>query len=62
VTQAVARIRADIEQLSDSKRREVWRAVVERVPVSGELSNDNFAALIPESLRALDEEEGGRRA
>lgn len=62
MTQAVAHILSEIEQLSDTERREVRRAVVERVPMSDDLTDDDFAALAAESFRALDEEEGERRA
>ena len=62
MTQAVAHILSEIEQLSDTERREVRRAVVERVPMSADLTDDDFAGLAAESFRALDEEEGDRRA
>ena len=62
VTQAVAHILSEIEQLSDSERREVRRAVVERIPMSDDLTDDDFAALAAASFRALDEEERKRHA
>jgi hypothetical protein len=62
VTQAVAHILSEIEQLSDNERREIRHAVVERVPMSDDLTDDDFAALAAASFRTLDEEEGDRRA
>ena len=62
MTQAVAHILSEIEQLSDTERREVRRAVVERVPMSDDLTDEDFAALAADSFRALDEEEGAPRA
>ena len=62
MTQAVAHILSEIEQLSDTERREVRRAVVERVPMSDDLTDDDFAALAAASFRQLDEEEADRRA
>jgi len=62
VTQAVAHILSEIEQLSDTERREVRRAVVERVPMSDDLTDDDFAALAAASFRELDKEEADRRA
>jgi hypothetical protein len=62
MTHAVAHILNEIEQLSDTERRAIRRAVVERVPMSDDLTDDDFAALAAESFRALDEEEDDQRA
>ena len=62
MTQAVAHILGEIEQLSEPERREVRRAVVERIPMSEDLTDDDFAALAADSFRALDREEDARRA
>jgi hypothetical protein len=62
VTQAVAHILNEIEQLSDKERREVRRAIIERVPMSSDLTDDDYAALAAEPFLALDAEEGGRSA
>lgn len=62
MTQAVAHILEKIEQLSDTERRDLRRAIVERVPMSDDLTDDDFAALAAASFRALDEEEEARRA
>ena len=62
MTQAVAHILSEFEHLSDTERRELRRAIVERVPMSGDLTDDDYAALAAASFRALDEEEDARRA
>ncbi len=62
MTQAVAHILGEVEQLSDSERRELRRAIIERVPMSEDLTEEDFAALAAASFRALDEEEDARRA
>lgn len=62
MTQAVARILDEFEHLSDPERRELRHAIVERVPMSDDLTDDDFAALAAASFRALDEEEDARRA
>ncbi len=62
MTQAVAHILDEIAQLSDTERRELRRAIVESVPMTDDLTDDDFAALAAESFRALDKEEDARRA
>ena len=62
MTQAVAHILGEVERLSEAERRELRRAIVERVPMSEDLTDDDFAALAAASFRALDEEEDGARA
>jgi hypothetical protein len=62
MTQAVAHILSEFEQLSDTERKELRRVIVERVPMSDDLTDDDFAALAAESFRRLDEEENARRA
>jgi hypothetical protein len=62
VTQAVVQILGEIEQLSETERQQVRRAIVERVPMSNDLTDDDFAALAAASFRALDEEENTPRA
>jgi hypothetical protein len=57
MTQAVAHILNEFEHLSDSERRELRRAIIERVPMSGDLTDDDFAVLAASSFRTLDEEE-----
>ena len=60
MTQAVARILDEVEQLSVPERSELRRAIVEQVPMSGDLTDDDFGALAATSFRALDEEEAQR--
>ena len=62
MTQAVANLLSEFEKLSDTERRELRRAIVERVPMSADLTDDDFAALAAASFRALDDEEDVRRA
>jgi hypothetical protein len=62
MTQAVAQILGEVEQLSDQERRELRHAIVERIPMSDDLTDDDFAALAAASFRALDEEEKTPRA
>ena len=60
MTQAIARILNEVEQLSTSEKSELRRLICERVPMSDDLSDDDFAALAAESFRALDQEESRR--
>jgi hypothetical protein len=62
MTQAVAQILGEVEQLSEKERQQLRRAIVERVPMSDDLTDDDFAALAAASFRALDEEENTPRA
>ena len=60
MTQAVTHILAEVEQLTLSERTELRRAILERVPVSDDLTDDDFASLAAEMFRSLDEEEARR--
>jgi hypothetical protein len=62
MTQAVAQILGEFEQLSETERQQLRREIVERVPMSDDLTDDDFAALAAASFRALDEEENTPRA
>ncbi len=62
MTQAVAHILEEVAQLSDPERRELRHAIVERIPMTDDLTDDDFAALAAESFRALDKEEDAPRA
>jgi mRNA-degrading endonuclease RelE of RelBE toxin-antitoxin system len=57
MTQAVMQILGKVEQLSEKERRELRRAIVERVPVSDDLTDADFAVLAAAAFRALEEEE-----
>jgi hypothetical protein len=62
MTQAVAHILDEVQQLSPAERTELRRAIVEGIPMSGDLTDDDFGALAAASFRALDEEEAARGA
>jgi hypothetical protein len=62
MTQAVARILGEFELLTDAERRELRDAIVERIPMSDDLTDDDFAALAAASFKAIDEEEDARSA
>lgn len=57
MTAAVSRIIDEVEHLSPSERVELRRQIVERVPMSDDLTDDDFAALAADSFRVLDDEE-----
>jgi hypothetical protein len=60
MTQAVTHILAEVEQLSVPERTQLRRAIIERVPMSDDLTDDDFASLAAEMFRTLDEEEAQR--
>ncbi|MFA6547142.1 MAG: hypothetical protein WCS99_22180 [Limisphaerales bacterium] len=62
MTQAVAQILGEFARLTEPERRELRRAIVEQVPMSGDLTDEDYATLAASSFRALDEEEDARRA
>ena len=62
MTQAVSHILHEVEQLSVPERAELRRAIVERVPMSDDLTDDDFAALAADMFRTLDAEEDAQRA
>ena len=62
MTQAVAHILTEVERLSVPERTELRRAIVERVPMSDDLTDDDFAALAADMFRTLDAEEEDRRS
>lgn len=62
MTQAVAHILAEVDQLTAPERIEFRRAVVERIPMSDDLTDDDFAALAADMFRSLDAEEDAQRA
>jgi len=62
MTQAVAQILGEVEQLSEKERQQLRHAIVEKVPMSEDLTDDDFAALAAASFRALDDEENQRHA
>ncbi len=60
MTQAVARIIGEVEQLSVPERIELRRLIAQRVPMTDDLTDDDFAAIAAKSFRALDAEEKAR--
>jgi hypothetical protein len=62
MTQAVAQILGAVERLSEKERQQLRHAIVERVPMSDDWTEDDFAVLAAASFRALDEEENLPRA
>ena len=57
MTQAVTHILAEVEHLSLPERTELRRALNERVPMSDDLTDEDFVSLAAEMFRSLDEEE-----
>ncbi len=54
MTNAVSQILEQVERLSDAEKAELRRALLERTPMSHDLTDDDFAALAAESFRRLD--------
>jgi hypothetical protein len=57
MTQAVAQILSEVEQLSRAEQTELRQRLCERVPMSADLTDEDFAALAAASFRAPDKEE-----
>lgn len=57
MTAALAHIVEEIEVLTPGEKIELRRHIVERIPWSPDLDEDDYAALSAASFRALDEEE-----
>jgi len=57
MTAAVAHILEEVEHLSPPERTELRRRIVERIPMTDDLNDDDYAALAAASFRALDDEE-----
>ena len=62
MTQTVAHILSEVERLSPPERVELRRAIVEKVPMSDDLTEEDFAALASDMFRQLDAEEDGKGA
>jgi len=60
MTQAIVQILNEVERLSPREQVELRQKICERVPMSEDLTDDDFAALAAASFRALDEEEAKR--
>jgi hypothetical protein len=59
MTAAVAHIVEEIEVLTTGEKLELRRQILDRVPWSEDLADEDYATLAAESFRALDEEEAG---
>ena len=57
MTQAVAQILTEVERLSRAEQTELRQRLCERVPMTEDLTDEDFAALAAASFRALDQEE-----
>ena len=57
MTAAVAQILNEVQQLTPAERVELRQRIVEDIPMSDDLTDDDFDALAAESFRVLDEEE-----
>jgi len=57
MTQAVVQILSEVERLSRAEQLDLRRRICERVPMSEDLTEEDFAALAAASFRVLDEEE-----
>ena len=57
MTQAVIHILEEVEQLSAQERLELRQAIVARVPMTDDLTEEDFTAMAVERFRMLDEEE-----
>ena len=60
MTAAVAHIIDEVEHLTPAERVELRRHIVEHIPMSDDLTDDDFAVLGTAAFRALDEEEAKR--
>ena len=60
MTAAVTQIIHQVEQLSRAEQVELRRRLLEQIPMSADLTDDDFAALAAESFKRLDDEEASR--
>lgn len=62
MTQAVTHILLEVERLSVPERTELRRAFLQHVPMSDDLTDDDFALLAAEMFQGLHDEEEAQRA
>ena len=62
MTEAVAHLLHEVAKLSAAEQRELRLAITENIPMSEDLTDEDFAALAAASFRTLDEEEDRRSA
>ena len=60
MTAAVTQIIQQVEQLSRAEQVQLRRCLLEQIPMSDDLTDDDFASLAAESFHRLDDEEGSR--
>lgn len=60
MTAAVAHILDEVQHLTPAERVELRRRIVETIPMSDDLTDDDFADLAAASFQALDDEEAER--
>jgi hypothetical protein len=60
MSEAVAQILSKVERLTRAEQVELRQLICERVPMSEDLTDDDFGTLAAASFRALDEEENRR--
>lgn len=60
MTAAVAQILNEVQQLTPREQVELRRRIVKSIPMSDDLTDDDFTALAAESFRLLDDEEAQR--
>ena len=60
MTTAVAHIIEEVEQLSPAERVELRRLILDKVPMTDDLTDEDFAVLGAAAFHALDEEEARR--
>jgi hypothetical protein len=62
VTAAVSHILEEVAQLSEAEQRDLRRAIVAKVAMTNDLTEDDFATLAAERFREMDEEDAKRGA
>ena len=62
MTQAVERILTEVESLTRSEQTELRQLICERVPMTGDLTDEDFGTLAAAAFRALDKEEDAPRS
>ena len=61
MTTALAHIIDEVERLSVPERIELRRHLVTRIPMTGDLTEDDFATIAAETFSLLDSEEATSR-
>ena len=61
VTAALARIMDEVERVPVPERTELLRHLATRIPMTGDLTEDDFAIIAAETFSLLDSEEATSR-